>query len=94
MRLTISKIMTKNSTLAAIVIFFSVIAFNINAQTQTFTSSGTYTVPSSATAIKIECWGAGGGGSTITSNGRRGAAGGGGAHVDGVDEHNTTLGST
>jgi len=81
MKLTISKMMTKSSPLAAIVILFSAIAFNINAQTQTFTSSGTYTVPSSATAIKIECIGGGGGGSSITNSSRRGAAGGGGAYA-------------
>jgi len=50
-----------------------------------FTSSGTYTVPSTATFLMVECWGAGAGG----GSGRRGAAaserfggagGGGGAY--------------
>ncbi|MFZ2339066.1 MAG: glycine-rich domain-containing protein [Bacteroidales bacterium] len=52
-----------------------------HAQTQTFTSNGTFTVPAGVTSIIVECWGAGGGGSTITANGRRGGGGGGGAYA-------------
>ncbi len=51
------------------------------AQSQTFTSSGTFTVPARVTSITVECWGAGGGGSTITTDGRRGGGGGGGAYA-------------
>lgn len=47
--------------------------------TQTYTASGSFTVPAGVTSITVECWGAGGGGSTITSSGRRGGGGGGGA---------------
>ena len=43
---------------------------------QTFTSSGTFTVPAGITSIVIECWGGGGGGGT--SFGSNGAASGGG----------------
>jgi len=49
---------------------------------QTFTTSGTFTVPSGVTSIVVECLGAGGGGSTITDNGLRGAGGGGGAYAN------------
>jgi len=52
--------------------------------TQTFTSSGSFTVPAGATSIKVECWGAGGagGGSTINHSGGSGGGGGGyTAHV-------------
>ena len=47
------------------------------AQTQTFNSSGTFTVPAGVTSIVVEAWGAGGGGSTITSNKLCGGGGGG-----------------
>jgi hypothetical protein len=51
------------------------------AQTQTFSSSGTFTVPAGVSSIIVEAWGGGGGGSTITYNGRRGGGGGGGAYA-------------
>lgn len=51
------------------------------AQTQTFNSSGTFTVPAGVSSIVVEAWGAGGGGSTITSSRRRGGGGGGGAYA-------------
>ncbi len=55
------------------------------AQTQTFTSSGTFTVPNGVTSITVEAWGAGGGGSTITNNsGLRGGGGGGGAYASSI----------
>ncbi|PKP36557.1 MAG: hypothetical protein CVT97_08720, partial [Bacteroidetes bacterium HGW-Bacteroidetes-14] len=48
-------------------------------QNETFTTSGTFTVPAGVTEITVECWGAGGGGSTRTSNaGGSGIGGGGG----------------
>ena len=51
------------------------------AQSQTFNSSGTFTVPAGVSSIVVEAWGAGGGGSTITSSRRRGGGGGGGAYA-------------
>ncbi|HET6559625.1 MAG TPA: hypothetical protein VFG54_20035 [Prolixibacteraceae bacterium] len=43
------------------------------AQSQTFSSSGTFTIPAGVTSVTVECWGGGAGGSS-----RIGAAGGGG----------------
>ncbi len=37
-------------------------------QSQTFTSSGSFTVPAGVTSITVECWGAGGGGSRVTND--------------------------
>lgn len=57
-----------------------------SAAVSTFTSSGTYTVPTTATFVQVEAWGAGGGGgsgrrgiSTTTNYG--GGGGGGGAYT-------------
>ena len=61
-------------------------------QSQTFTTSGSFTVPAGVTSITIQCWGAGGGGSTITSNGARGGGGGGGAYASSV--YTVTPGNT
>src|SRR5690554_3656209 len=44
---------------------------------ETFTSSGTWTVPAGVTEITVEAWGAGGGGGNRTSNGYAGGGGGG-----------------
>ncbi|PSK90054.1 beta strand repeat-containing protein [Taibaiella chishuiensis] len=43
--------------------------------TRTFTSGGTFDVPTGVTSIKVEAWGAGGGGGNV--NGRDGGGGGG-----------------
>ncbi|MFM7217362.1 MAG: hypothetical protein ACKO1U_05035, partial [Bacteroidota bacterium] len=54
-----------------------------NAQTQTFTTSGTYTVPAGVTSITVECWGGGGGGGGASHSGSgnsRGGGGGGGSY--------------
>ncbi|WP_157804982.1 LamG-like jellyroll fold domain-containing protein [Confluentibacter lentus] len=50
--------------------------------TQTFTTSGTFTVPAGVTEITVEAWGAGGaGGGTSVDNTRGGGGGGGGAYA-------------
>ncbi len=51
-------------------------------QTETFTSSGTFTVPNCVTSLTVEAWGGGGGGTNASSSGRGG--GGGGAYTRGI----------
>ena len=49
---------------------------------QTFTSSGSFIVPSHVTGLIVDCWGGGGGGGAGSQgDGRSGAGGGGGAHI-------------
>ena len=48
------------------------------AQSQTFNSSGTFTVPHKVTSVKAELWGGGGGG-TFQDSRASGGGGGGGA---------------
>src|SRR5690554_6195879 len=48
---------------------------------ETFTSSGTWTVPAGVTEITVEAWGAGGGGGGSNSNNSGGSGGGGGGHT-------------
>jgi len=67
-----------------ILVFFTLLSLSLISlgQTQTFTASGSYTVPAGVTSLIIECWGAGGGGSTRTSDGTfTGGGGGGGAYA-------------
>lgn len=52
-----------------------------SAQRQTFTSSGTFSVPAGVTSVYVECWGAGGGGSNVSRT--VGGGGGGGAYAAG-----------
>lgn len=56
-------------------------------QTQTFTTSGSFTVPAGVTSIFVECWGAGGaGGAAVGTTSFRaiGGGGGGGSYVSGT----------
>ena len=50
------------------------------AQSQRFTTSGSFTVPAGVTSITVETWGAGGKGSTLSTN-MAGGGGGGGAYA-------------
>ncbi|MEZ4791072.1 MAG: PKD domain-containing protein [Flavobacteriales bacterium] len=68
--------------------------------TQTFTSSGTFTVPAGVTQVTVECWGGGGRGGTLTSAAAaRGGGGGGGAYSRSVltvtpgSNHTVTVGA-
>ena len=51
---------------------------NANAQSQTFNSSGTFTVPAGVSSITVEVWGAGGAGGGATGNPGAGGGGAGG----------------
>lgn len=78
---------------------FIIFGHVVNGQTQTFTTSGVFTVPAGVTSITVECWGAGGGGSTITASGARGGGGGGGAYASSIltvtpgNSYNIVIGS-
>lgn len=50
-------------------------------QTQTFTSSGTFTVPAGVTSVIVECWGGGGAGGAATGNPAAGGGGAGGSYA-------------
>lgn len=64
----------------SLILFF--ISGKILGQNQTFTSSGTFTVPAGITTITVECWGGGGAGGGNTSNSVFGGGGGaGGAYA-------------
>jgi len=58
---------------------FLLLSFNSVAQTQTFTTSGTFTVPAGVTQVTVECWGGGGGGGNTSHSGNGTSRGGGGA---------------
>ncbi|WP_203258493.1 choice-of-anchor D domain-containing protein [Hyunsoonleella ulvae] len=51
---------------------------NVFSQSQTYTSSGTFVVPSGVTSVNVSAWGAGGGGADEGSNDGGGGGGGGG----------------
>lgn len=54
-------------------------------QSQTFTTSSTFTVPTGVTSIKVECWGGGGSGGGGTARNVRGGGGGaGGSYVTSI----------
>lgn len=63
-------------------VILSGLLVDLSGQSQTFTSSGTFTVPAGVTSIVVECWGAGGAGGGTTANSSRGGGGGaGGAYA-------------
>lgn len=68
------------SSLLVFLIFIISIVQSQNT-TQTFTTSGNFTVPSGVTTITVECWGGGGAGGGSTSDNNGGGGGGGGAYA-------------
>lgn len=65
-------------------IVITLFSFNlINAQSQIFTTSGSFTVPAGVTQITVEAWGGGGRGGTRTTK-DEGGGGGGGAYARSV----------
>jgi len=71
-----------------IIICFS--TFYLSSQTQTFITSGSFTVPAGVTSIFVEAWGAGGAGGSAVGTGAptsfraQAGGGGGGAYVSGT----------
>lgn len=59
-------------------LIFSTLSF---AQSQTFTTTGTFQVPAGVTSIQVEAWGAGGAGGGATGNPSAGGGGAGGGYV-------------
>ncbi|MDI5951247.1 choice-of-anchor D domain-containing protein [Flavobacterium yafengii] len=55
--------------------------FGISQTTQTFSTSGTFTVPAGITSIQVEAWGGGGAGGGATGNPSAGGGGAGGGYV-------------
>lgn len=53
---------------------------NLPQALQTFSASGSFTVPAGIQRLKIHAWGAGGGGSSTSGGGANGSGGGGGAY--------------
>ena len=75
------RLLTKYKYFAILVLsaVFSMVWQSSIAQSQTFTTNGTFTVPAGVTSITVECWGGGGAGGRATENGNNDASGGGGA---------------
>lgn len=59
--------------------------WNINAQiTDTYTASGSWTVPAGVTSLTVAAWGGGGGGGGSTGNKNGGSGGGGGGYTTAI----------
>jgi len=72
-------------SLFAIILLFLGFGSSVFAQTsQTFSSSGTFTVPAGVTVIKVECWGGGGAGGEANTNTNGKGGGGGGAYASSI----------
>ena len=58
--------------------FLLLVGFGYSQTTQTFNTSGTFTVPAGVTSVQVQAWGAGGagGGNTTTADGAGGGGGG------------------
>ncbi len=67
--------------------FFISLVLAQSVTTQTFTTSGSFTVPCGVTSLTVQCWGAGGGGGGGNGSNKDGGGGGGGggcAIYDGI----------
>src|SRR5690242_6227200 len=73
--------MKKNFTL---LIFILLVCLKGRAQTTTYTTSGTYTVPANVYSLVVECWGAGGAGGGVTGKYSCAGGGSGGGYVRGI----------
>ncbi len=69
----------KNNSLISLMSFFLCLVFSssIFGQSQTFTTSGTFTVPAGVTSITVQAWGGGGGAGALAGGIGKGGGGGG-----------------
>ncbi|TDE03139.1 LamG-like jellyroll fold domain-containing protein [Flavobacterium hiemivividum] len=73
------KITLVNKKIVFTISLLFITIFGISQTTQTFTTSGTFTVPPGVTNVQVEAWGGGGGGGGVQGSGNKTQAGGGGA---------------
>jgi len=66
---------------SAPIVAFLLQTHHAHSQSQTFTSTGVFTVPTGVTSITVEAWGGGGKGGTVNIIGLAAAGGGGGLIV-------------
>ena len=71
------------SVVLSAILFFAFKQSLAQTTPQTFTSSGSFTVPSGVTSITVECWGGGGAGGTEDAGNLLSASGGRGARMAG-----------
>ncbi len=71
-------------TIAVLISLFSFTSDLIGQTTQTFTSSGAFSVPDRVIEITVQCWGAGGAGGGSSTSSYGGSGGGGGAYSTGT----------
>lgn len=60
---------------------FLLSAGQVIAQSQIYTTNGTFTAPAGVTSVQVECWGGGGAGGGYNQSNGTGGGGGGGAYV-------------
>lgn len=58
--------------------------FSFGQSSQTFNSSGTFTVPAGVSSLTVQAWGGGGAGGGSTSDGNSGAGGASGGYSNGI----------
>ncbi|MFV8322475.1 choice-of-anchor D domain-containing protein [Flavobacterium sp. LS2R12] len=75
------KITLANKKLVFTISLFLITFFGISQTTQTYSTSGTFTVPAGVTSLQVEAWGGGGKGGKKTSGNSAYGGGGGGAYA-------------
>ncbi|TDE53809.1 LamG-like jellyroll fold domain-containing protein [Flavobacterium sp. GT3P67] len=76
-----NKITLISKKLVFTIVLLFITFFGISQTTQTFSTSGTFTVPAGVTWIQVEAWGGGGAGGGATGNPSAGGGGAGGGYV-------------
>lgn len=66
------------------ILVLTLLSTKIYSQSQTFISSGTFTVPAGVTSVTVQAWGAGGGGGARRTSSDGGGGGGGGGFRGGI----------